>query len=334
MALLKTVARTSDGASIDEVTLESNVASVSFLTAGAATRDWRVSHIGREIPVVLSYDDPAVYLENPSYFGAIAGRVANRTAGGRFTLDGKSYQCTQNEGENMLHGGALGLARRLWAVELDTANNAARFTYHSADGEEGFPGAVDFTVTVSLNGAALTYEMEARSDQVTPINMAQHNYYNLMGEGTIWDHKLHLAANRYTPVDDALIPTGEILGVANSRFDFRQPTLIKDADSEKLGIDHNFVLEDSSPAAVLNAPNGLSLTLETEQPGLQVYTGAYLDNSVAGLNGREHVKHGGICLEPQTFPNALNQAGFEARFATPDEPYKQKLTVTIDEGRE
>lgn len=329
MITRKTVARAENGAGIDEITLVDGASEVKFLTLGAVTRDWRVSHLGQDVSVVLGHEHPLDYISNPHYFGAIAGRIANRVAGGRFEFEGKVYQCSQNERQNMLHGGQIGLARRVFSAEIDTAQNRILFTYHSPDGEEGFPASVDFTYAISLNGSALTYEMTGVPDRPTPINLAQHNYYNLMGQGDIRDHHLTIDAAQYTPTDSENIPTGEVVSVENTRYDFRAGDLISTVDSERQGMDMNLVLgAKSTPSVTLLSPNGLRLNLTTQEPGLQLYTGHYIEKGT-GQNGQKLVPFSGVCLEPQRFPNAVNQAGFDQPTATPDKPYYQKLVVDI-----
>ncbi|MEH6834962.1 MULTISPECIES: aldose epimerase family protein [Falsihalocynthiibacter] len=328
MITRKTVARAENGVGIDEITLVDGASEVKFLTVGAVTRDWRVSHLGQEIPVVLGHENPETYLQNPYYFGAIAGRVANRVAGGRFELQGKAFQCSQNEGQNMLHGGHVGLAKRLFTAEIDTVQNRVLFAYHSPDGEEGFPAAVDFTYAISLQGSALTYEMTGTPDRPTPINLAQHSYYNLMGQGDIRGHHLTVDAAKYTPTDSENIPTGEVLPVTDTRYDFQAGGLISSVDSAKQGMDINLVLGDENPSVTLVAPNGLRLELTTQEPGLQLYTGHYV-NEMTGQNGQKIGPYSGVCLEAQHFPNAVNQMGFDQPIATPDSPYFQKLVVDI-----
>ncbi|WP_380056822.1 aldose epimerase family protein [Falsihalocynthiibacter sp. SS001] len=327
----KTVAHTAEGMGIDEITLTSGTTQVSLLTLGAVTRDWRVSHSGRETSVVLGHPDAADYIANPNYFGAIAGRIANRVAGGKFTLDGITYQCSQNEGENMLHGGHIGLARRMFEAQVDSADNSVLFSYHSPDGEEGFPGAVDFSYKISLNGTKVIYELVGTPDRPTPINLAQHNYYNLMGQGDIREYALFVDADMFTPTGEGLIPTGEIASVDGTPLDFRESIEIAQADPAGNGMDVNLVLRgESNPTATVTAPNGLRLALHTQEAGLQVYTGTYLAPQ-KGQNRQDIGKFSGLCLEPQQFPNSVNQSGFEAKIATPDAPYTQTLTVDISE---
>lgn len=313
-----------------QAVLRSEVAEVSILNLGCITRDWRVMHRGQAVPVVLGYAEPADYFPNPGYFGVIAGRVANRIGRARFALDGVSYDVSANEGPNTLHGGHLGLGGRIWNMEGD-GDCAVRLTYHSPEGEEGFPGAVDFTVTISLTGGRLRYDMRAVPDRPTPINLAQHNYYNLMGGGLIWDHALRIAGSEYTPVDDALIPTGQIAGVEGTNFDYRAETTIGEADPDHLGADININLTPDArgPQVTLTAPNGLTLKMWTDEPGLQLYTGSGLPVRATPLPGQSHVRFGGVCLEPQHYPDSVNNPAFPSIICTPDAPYHQVLEVEV-----
>lgn len=309
--------------------LESGAARVTILSRGCITHDWRVAHGGAELPVVLGYADPADHLRHPgAHLGVIAGRVANRIAGARFRLDGRDWQLAANEGPNQLHGGPGGLGRRDWRIERD-GDRAVRLALHSPHGDQGYPGAVDFAVTVTLDGHRLTYDMAARPDRPTPVNLAQHSYYNLMGGGQVWNHRLRVAAGRYTPVDGAMIPTGEIATVPD-RLDFRRARTIRDADPQGRGIDANLVLDAApGPAAELDAPNGLRLRLWTDQPGMQVYTAAKLSGTAPAHPGQTLGPFAGICLEPQHFPDSPNRLGFPSILCTPDRPYRQVLTVEI-----
>jgi aldose 1-epimerase len=325
----ETIAHAEAGVGIDQFTLRDGPTSVKLLSIGAVTRDWRLSCSGQKTPMILGYDDPLKYLENPNYFGVIAGRVANRIAGGRFSLEGNDYQISQNEGENTLHGGHIGLAKRLYHAEVDAKNNAVIFTYHSPHGEEGFPGAVDFTYVISLRGTTLTYDLRATVDRPTPIALAQHNYYNLMGQGDILQHHLQIDSDRYTPTDASLIPTGEISPVTQTRFDFSKGGgIIADVDRALEGIDMNLVLNATPSTTTLRAPNGVRLTLTTDEAGVQLYTGGMIARC-AGLEGRENTTFSGLCLEPQQFPNALNEPKFAPAITTPETPYRQVVSVDI-----
>ncbi len=318
--------------------LEDQGHSVSLLNYGAITRSWRVPLAGRRVGVVLGYGEARRYLADRAHMGAIAGRLANRTARGYLALAGRGWQLSRNEGAHHLHGGTRGLGRRFWRLERDGAR-AARLTYLSPDGEEGYPGAVRFRVDVSLRGGRLRYDMRATPDRPTPINLAQHNYYNLMGvpggtgpgtePGTVLGHSLRIAADRFTPVDGEMIPTGAVQPVPGG-LDFRAARALGPEDG---ALDVNLVAEPgygarrdpARPLAELRAPNGLQLCLYSDQPGLQLYTGAHLGAATGG----KFPAFSGVCLEPQQFPDAVNQPGFPPVIATPDHPYRQQLSLEI-----
>jgi len=301
---------------VDQAHLTAGDMDVKVLSFGAITRGWEIA--GRS--VVLGYDDPAEYGVDPFYMGAIAGRVANRIAGGRFSLEGEAYALPLNNGPNHLHGGYEGLSRQHWEMEADTRANAVRLTHVSPDGTGGYPGRVAFEVIVRLTLTRLSYEMRAEVDRPTPVNLAQHNYYNLTG-GPIWDHELTLAASTYLPVDETSIPTGAQASVAGTRFDFRRPRKLGAADPGHEGTDHCMVLDGDETAAELAAPDAPRLRLHTDQPGLQLYTGGFLEAPFA--------RFGGVCLEPQGFPNAVNEPGFPSVVVHPGAPYTQTLSIEV-----
>ncbi len=321
--------------SLRQAVLEAGDVRVSLLNLGATTRGWFVPCGEALVPVVLGYTSPGAYLNDDVYLGAIVGRVANRTSGGRLVIDDEIYQLSQNEGQTHLHGGQRGLNRRFWEMEGDTAANAIRFTYQSPGGEEGYPGTVDFSVTVTLKGNCVTYEMEARTDRPTPINLAQHNYYNLMGGGEIWGHHLTCIADRRTPVDGRGLPTGEVLPVDASRFDFRDLTALGAMDPGAEGMDMNVVFPEGrnldAPVAQLTAPNGLHLKMWSDQPGAQLYTAKHLTARPGGWTDKSLWPFHGVCIEPQAPPDALNQPGFSAILIDPDQPYHQRLSIEISE---
>lgn len=295
------------------VVLQDGDVKVTLLNYGCITRNWTVGGV----EMVKSFSKAESYLTDPYATGIIAGRVANRTAFGRFTLDGQRIRLSRNEGPHHLHGGQQGLGKRYWNIEPHSPKSA-RLSYHSPEGEEGYPANVDFTVDISLSGYSLTYNMHAMPDRPTPVNLAQHTYYTLGGAGQIWGGKLTLAANRYTPADAAGIPSGEIAPVANTTLDFRQPRALGPADA---ALDTNLLFPETrdavAPVAQFRA-NGYALRMWSDQPGMQLYTGAHLPQPNTAL-----------CLEPQAPPNALNQPAFPSIIATPSQPYRQALTVEI-----
>ena len=287
--------------------------------------------------VVLGFDNLEQYLKPNPYFGATIGRFGNRIALGKFTLDGKEYQLATNNGPNSLHGGLKGFDKRIWQAH-PTNSKSVRFTYRSADGEEGYPGNVDAAVTISLNDQnELQLDYEATTDKATPINLTNHSYFNLAGagSGTILDHELTLNADKYTPVDDTLIPTGEIAAVKNTPMDSPHrirpvpPHAIRRADRAwvKGGYDHNYVLRDSSGKLTLagtarDPKSGRSMQVLTTEPGVQFYSGNFMDGSLRG-NGGSYPKHGAFCLETQHFPDSVNQPSFPSTILRPGETYRQ-----------
>ncbi len=308
------------------------------ITLGATlTELWVPDRDGELADVVLGYDSVAPYEENPSYFGCTTGRVCNRIANGRFSLDGTEYQLATNNGDNHLHGGGpRALHRVVWDATpvQHAAGEAVRFTYTSADGEEGYPGNLSVAVTYVLTEAGLRLEYEAHTDRATPVNLTHHSYFNLAGagRGNILDHTLRIAAARYTPTDAGLVPTGEIRSVADSAFDFRRPTPIgaRIAGVEG-GYDLNYVLDRADPdgeglalAAEAHHPgSGRVLTIHTTEPGVQFYSGNFLDGSLVGKHGGGYPRHAGFCLEPQHFPDAVNQPAFPSVILAPGDVYRQ-----------
>lgn len=322
-----------EGATVEEAVLDSGAARIAIMNYGCVIRDWRVPAQSREVPCVLGFERFAPYPKHSKSFGIIAGRVANRTANGRFTLDGRTWNLPTNNGPNHLHGGPEGLGKRVWEMAGD-GPNAVILRYSSPDGEMGYPGNVEFEVRFALDGARLTIDMAGDPDRPTPINLAQHNYYNLDGRGDILQHRLRIAASRYTPVDDTLIPTGTFADVAGTQLDFRSETRIGEADPQRQGADHNLVLdpgrEQSAPAAELASDEtGLQLRLWTDQPGIQLFTAQPMQIGVPGHEGETYGPFGGVCLEAQHFPDSLNRPDWPSIIATPDAPYRQRLELEI-----
>jgi aldose 1-epimerase len=275
--------------------------------------------------IVLGFDTLQEYIDHNPYFGCMAGRCANRIAGGMFTLDGVMHRLEQNNGEHHLHGGLKGYDKVVWnARPLDTPEGPAlQLTYVSPDGEEHYPGTVNVTVIYTLtNRNELKVETTAVTDEATPVNIVHHSYWNLAGHGsgTILDHELKLEADHYTPGDATLIPTGEIRSVANSPFDFRAATRIGDpivqlppSGDDPGGFDLNYVVNGEPGAmrraATLRDPgSGRVMEIWADQPGVQFYTGNFL-NDVPGKRSTVYPKHGGLCLETQKFPDAINKEG-------------------------
>lgn len=296
--------------------------------------------------IILGFDTLEPYVAGVPYFGATIGRYANRIARGRFVLDGKNYQLPQNDGPNSLHGGNRGFDKRVWKAQpIETpAGPSLRLTYVSAAGEEGYPGELTAHVTYRLdNDDTLTIHFEATSAAPTPINMANHAYYNLTGDPTrtILQQTLQINADRFTPVNATLIPTGETSAVAGTPFDFRTPhsigSRINDKDEQLRlggGYDHNWVLNSSGTgplrlAAVLADPeSGRSVEIRTTQPGLQFYSGNFLNGKPAG-NGTVFKYRTGLCLETQHFPDSPNQAGFPSTILRPGQTYSETTALSF-----
>lgn len=296
---------------------------------------------GESTNIVLGHDKLEGYIPNPPYLGAIVGRYANRIANGTFTLDGKTYTLPKNDGPNTLHGGTTRTFDKVvWDAEPVPGKNAVAFSYLSKDGEEGFPGNLKVKVTYTLtDGNALLIDYEATTDKATPINVSQHSYFNLKGAGNgdILDHEVTINADRFTPVDKNLIPTGELRAVKGTPMDFTTPTKIGariDDNYEQLqlghGYDHNYVLNAKPEqnglvlAARVTAPStGRILEVWTTQPGVQFYSGNFLDGSVSG-NGGVYNRRYGFCLETQHFPDSPNHPNFPNTILKPGETFHQK----------
>ncbi|MBN1782456.1 galactose mutarotase [bacterium] len=280
----------------------------------------RQGYIGN---VILGYPDLAGYLADQSFIGSTVGRYANRIANGQFELHGKRYHLSKNNGPNHLHGGPTGFFARVWNAEpVETSGSAGvRFTYFSVDGEEGYPGNLNVTVTYSLNNDnELKIDYEATTDQATPVNLTNHAYWNLAGGGTVRDHRLILYASRYLPVDETAIPTGEIASVIDTPMDFTAMKPVgRDLDAVPGGYDHCYILNDFegllTPAAIVEeSVSGRRMEILTTKPGIQFYSGNFL--------GDPFVKHGALCLETQFFPDSPNQPGFPSCILLPGESYR------------
>lgn len=322
------------GEDVHEVVLTSaSGVSIAILTYGALIRDWRVP-VGETLrPVVLGFDDFSLYPDHSPYFGAIAGRVANRIGGSKFNLDGKTYMLPANEGANHLHGGPGGIAKKVWRIAEETGDRV-KLTLTSPDGDMGYPGTLEMSVTYRLSGNRLEIDFAADTDRPTPVNIVQHNYFNLLGKGEVLDHRLAVSAGAYTQLGDGQIPTGAILPVHDTDLDFRVPRTLRSAGGEGQKIDFNFVLDTrrdiDKPVATVEAPDGsLTLKLFTDQQGLQIYNGWKLDVRVPGLDGTSYPPFAGLCLEDQNFPDAINHPHFPSPVATPEKPYRHWCAIEI-----
>lgn len=289
--------------------------------------------------VIVGFDDPALFLGKNPYFGAVIGRCANRIAKGRFTLNGTAYSLATNGGPNSLHGGAEGFDKKFWTIKADPGNaSRLEFAYRSRDGEEGYPGNLSVDVVYTLaDENSLRIDYAATTDRDTIINLTNHAYFNLSGEGgdSILDTAITLNAARFTPIDSALIPTGEIRAVEGTPLDFRKPTVIgarigSDYEQLKLagGYDHNFVLDRAGDgiefAARAHEPvTGRVLEVWTTEPGIQFYSGNFLDGSLVGKNGKAVSRRSAFCLETQHFPDSPNHPNFPSTLLRPGDKYRQ-----------
>jgi aldose 1-epimerase len=291
---------------------------------------------GKLASVTLGFDEPGRYLQPHPFFGCVAGRFANRIALGKFTLDGKTYQLPTNNGPHHLHGGPGGFDKRNWTGEV-LGTNGVRFTYESADGEEGYPGKLTATVTYTLTERdELRIDYVATTDKPTVVNLTNHTYWNLSGEPDVLGHELQINADKYTVVDAESIPTGELRAVAGSEFDFTKSKPIgRDigamASTPGGGFDHNWVVNAGAKgelvlAAVLHDPkSGRTMRVLSDQPGIQFYSGNYVNN-IKGRGGKVYGKFAGLCLETQHFPDAPNRPEFASTVLRPGETYK---TTTV-----
>lgn len=301
---------------------------VSITNYGAIVQAIRVpDRRGDMADIALGFDTLADYVaRNAPYFGAICGRVANRIAGGRFTLDGREYRLAANDGLNALHGGMKGFDKRVWTA--DPVTDGLRLRLVSVDGEEGYPGELDLRVRYTLSADnALVIDYEATATRATPVNLTNHTYFNLAGHaaGSIEAHVLTLRAAHHTQFDNTLTPTGAIAPVAGTPLDFRTPHAIGERIGAASGYDNNFVLDaGTGPCARVTDPaTGRILEMETTEPGVQLYTGNFLDN-VAGKAGAVYRRHGGLCLEAQHFPDSVHHPHFPGTILRPGETYTQR----------
>jgi aldose 1-epimerase len=294
---------------------------------------------GKFADVVLGFDSMDGYRTNPPYFGAIIGRYANRVAGGKLSINGVKYQLPVNSGTNCLHGGIKGFDKRVWTPKFDKDRASLELTYVSRDGEEGFPGTLTARVVYTLTDAnELKIDYSASTDKDTVINLTNHSYFNLSGQNgsTVLNDQIMINADAFTPVDQNLIPTGEIKSVAGTPMDLRQPTAIGahvDDSYPQLvmagGYDHNWVLNKKSPdelsfaARASDPTSGRVLEVWTTQPGVQFYTANFLDGTLAGKGGEKYPRRGALCLETQHYPDSPNQPNFPSVILKPGQTYHE-----------
>lgn len=344
-----------DGAVVEAVTLQAaNGVSARILAYGATLQSLIAPDAkGRKADVALGYDDLDSYVNHPNYFGATIGRFANRIADGRFALDGKTYQLPQNDHGQTLHGGGRGFDKVLWKVESVTSGPVAKLvlTHTSPDGDSGYPGTLKARVTYSLDEKGnLGILFEAETDKPTIVNMTNHALFNMAGEGSsggAMDNRLTIPASAYTPVSATLIPTGELRKVAGGAFDFRKPRRLNDGlrnghDDQIVagrGYDHNFALDKGATAtpqlcARLTDPaSGRTLEVLSTEPGLQFYSGNFLDGTLIGKHGHLYRMGDGIALEPQKFPDSPNQPSFVSARVDPGKPYHHQMVYRLSVKR-
>ncbi|MGW3205264.1 aldose epimerase family protein [Streptomyces sp. NPDC001135] len=334
-----------DGTKVHRWSLENGGTRLKVLSYGGIVQSLETpDRHGRYANVSLGYDNLDAYVRGTTYFGATIGRYGNRIAKGRFTLDGKQYQLSVNDGVNSLHGGKQGFNTKVWDVEPFTAgcDVGLHLYYTSADGEMGYPGTLRTKVTFTLNRHGdWRIDYTATTDRPTVVNLTNHTYYNLAGEGSgsVYDHELWLAASRFTPTDAGLIPTGERAGVKGTPFDFTRPKPIgRDIRTghpqlvTAKGYDHNFVLDKGVTArpehvVTLRDPaSGRTLKILTDQPGVQFYSGNFLDGTLVGQSGHTYRQGDGLALETQHFPDSPNEPSFPSTVLRPGQTYR---TTTI-----
>ncbi|MBN1133066.1 MAG: galactose mutarotase [Bacteroidales bacterium] len=327
---------TPDGDSAMLFTLKSETGITVKITnyGGIITEIHTPGKDGKSVNILLGFDNLQQYINGHPYFGAIIGRYGNRIANATFELEAKSFLLAKNDGNNTLHGGIKGFDKVVWTPEVISSvdRTALKLSYHSPDGEEGYPGNLDVVVTYELHMDQLIITYEARTDKATPINLTNHAYFNLAGEGTILDHVLYLNASHYTPVNAELIPTGEIAPVEGTPFDFTEPHVIGERiDQVEGGYDHNFVLDKKEGEKVLAArlsdpKTGRFVEVTTTEPGIQFYSGNFLDGTLK--SGDElYVKHYGMCLETQHFPDSPNQPEFPNTILRPGETFTSQTIL-------
>lgn len=340
--------RTGDGQLVDQISLRNgNGIEMTVLTYGGVIVSLRTpDRTGTLDDIVLGFDDLKSYVDKSPYFGALIGRYGNRIAKGRFTLDGKTYALATNNGANHLHGGTKGWDKVVWAFEAfqNATGVGVILTHTSNDGDEGYPGTVKAKVTYTLTDKdQLIVDYEATTDKATIINLTQHSYFNLAGAKAddILGHELMLNAAQYTPVDDTLIPTGEIAPVDGTPFDFRKSTAIGARINEKneqltrgKGYDHNFVLARTGTglveaARVVEPVTGRTMSIATTEPGIQFYSGNFLDGTLTGKGGRVYPQRSGFCLETQHYPDSPNHPNFPSTTLRPGETYKTQTIFTF-----
>jgi aldose 1-epimerase len=338
--------KTADGAAVEVFTLtNANGIELRAITYGGIITSLKVpDRTGAMADIVLGFDSLDGYLKDHPFFGAIIGRYGNRIAKGLFLVDGREYILAINNGPNHLHGGPRGFDKQVWSAEILPAKNTIAFRRTSPDGEEGYPGNLVVEVVYALTDEnKLIVDYRYSTDKATPVNLTQHSYFNLAGEGSgdILGHSMMLNADRYTPVDSTLIPTGELAPVEGTPFDFRQPAPIGariDQPHPQIkngqGYDHNWVLnkkgaELSLAARVTEQKSGRTLEITTNEPGVQFYAGNFLDGTITGKAGHVYQRRSGFCLETQHYPDSPNHPGFPSTIARPGQEYRTRTVFAF-----
>lgn len=337
--------KTADGVAVDLYTLADGKIEARITNYGGIIVSLRTpDRNGKLDDVVLGYDSFEGYRANPAYFGAIIGRYANRIAHGSFQLDGKTYSIPKNNGDNALHGGIRGFDKAVWTAR--EIKNGIELTHVSQDGDQGFPGTLTATVRYTLDAGALQIDYSAATDKDTVLNLTNHSYFNLAGQGKgeVLGHVVKIDASRFTPVNADLIPTGELKSVEGTPFDFRTPHAIGeriDAKDEQLrlglGYDHNFVLDHpdgqlAEAAEVYEPTTGRILRVLTTQPGVQLYTGNHLDGSITGKQGIVYKPRFAFCLETQHFPDSPNHPDFPSTELKPGQKFHSVTVFQFSAG--
>lgn len=337
--------KTVDGEAVAKYTLENKDGiQVDIITYGGRITSLRTADKdGKMENVILGFDSIEQYEKDNPFFGALIGRYGNRIAKGKFSLDGTEYSLAQNNGENSLHGGVKGFDKQVWDAKTEEGDDSVKLilTYLSADMEEGFPGNLNTAVTYTLNkDNSLDVLYEATTDKTTVVNLTQHAYFNLSGDfsKTILDHEVEIDADTFIPVDSGLIPTGELRSVAGTPFDFREAKLVGkeiNVDNEQIqlggGYDHCWVLNNQgegyrSVATAYHPATGRNLEVLTDEPGIQFYTGNFLDGTLPAPNGATYAQRSGFCLETQHYPDSPNQSEFPSVTLETGETYSTKTT--------
>jgi aldose 1-epimerase len=339
---------TVDGQAVELYTLKNgNGVQASITTYGGIVTSFLVpDKTGKISDIVLGYDNVDGYVKSSPYFGCLVGRYGNRIAKGKFTLNGQTYTLATNNGPNALHGGLKGFDKVVWkAVKAEVGPDGPRLelNYVSKDGEEGYPGTLNVTAVYTLTSDnAIKLDYTATTDKDTVVNLTQHSYFNLRGHGDVNGHVVQINADKFTPVDSTLIPTGELRPVEGTPFDFRKPTPIGarlNSDDEQIkfgnGYDHNWVVSEKATgkltkqAVVTEPESGRKLEVFSTEPGLQFYGGNFLDGTITGKGGWTYQFRNGFCMEPQHFPDSPNQANFPSTVLKPGQTYKNTIIYRL-----